>query len=123
MQLLNSLTVPHAGPSRLAGIVPLFYMKRLVCMFAENGSSSGRGSHPVGKARSHPQWALTRLLLQNRPHGVHVKGWGFETPPSVAAFLYRKIEDMFICAASSVIALSLLSAAWSRTQLFGPYPR
>lgn len=38
--------------------------------------------------------------------------------------LYMEIEDVFsFVAASSVTSLSLLSAAWSRTQLFGPYPR
>jgi hypothetical protein len=35
----------------------------------------------------------------------------------------KKWERCSFVAASSIIFLSLLSAAWSRTQLFGPYPR
>lgn len=35
----------------------------------------------------------------------------------------EKWERCSFVAASLIIFLSLLSAAWSRTQLFGPYPR
>ena len=32
------LTVLHAGPSRLIAVLPLVYVKRLVSVFAEDGS-------------------------------------------------------------------------------------
>lgn len=55
--------------------------------------SSDRGSQPAGKARPSPQWTLTQLLLPSRPHSVHGRGRGLNTPRSVQGHSWDLVQE------------------------------
>lgn len=107
--------------------LPCFTREDWLVRLPRMALSRDGGSPPAGEARSSPRWAAPWLLLQGRPRSVQTKGPGLWNPALGSAAFSGACAgnwEMYACvAAGSVIALSLLSAAWSRTQLFGPYPR